>query len=56
MIESPEVAGDYYQKIADRMAVCSSFLPVLFVANERIRILASVCVNGLLSCSRRFIL
>jgi len=22
MIESPEVAGDYYQKIADRIAVC----------------------------------
>lgn len=22
MIDSPEVAGDYYQKIADRIAVC----------------------------------
>lgn len=56
MIESPEVAGDYYQKIADRMAVCFSFVLILSVANVCIRILASVCVNALLNCSRRFIL
>ena len=56
MIESPEVAGDYYQKIADRMAVCSLLLLVLFVAKVCIRILASAFVNGLLSCSRLFIL
>jgi hypothetical protein len=26
MIDSPEVAGDYYQKIADRIAVRSKFI------------------------------
>jgi len=40
MIESPEVASDYYQKIADRMAVCSLLILILFVANICIRILA----------------
>ena len=28
VIESPEVAGDYYQKIADRIAVSRIILPV----------------------------
>ena len=30
MIESPEVAGDYYQKIANRIAVCRIVFPTKY--------------------------
>jgi hypothetical protein len=33
MIESPEVAGDYYQKIADRIAVCRTIFPTRNILN-----------------------
>ena len=33
MIESPEVAGDYYQKIADRIAVCQIIFPIRNILN-----------------------
>lgn len=32
MIDSPTVAGDYYSKIADRIAVCPHLLPSLSVS------------------------
>jgi hypothetical protein len=35
MIESPEVAGDYYQKIAERIAVSRLILLVSFFLNIR---------------------
>jgi hypothetical protein len=35
MIESPEVAGDYYQKIAERIAVSRLILLVSFFRNIR---------------------
>jgi hypothetical protein len=35
VIESPEVAGDYYQKIADRIAVSRNILLVRNILNIR---------------------
>ncbi len=35
MIESPEVAGDYYQKIADRIAVCQIIISTRNILNVR---------------------
>lgn len=49
MIDSPEVAGDYYQKIADRMAVSLAVLDANFGANGVKRILVSVSGRGLSS-------
>ena len=51
MIDSPEVAGDYYQKIADRIAVGPEYVikhQLLTLHIYRTRDLASA--SGSLSC------
>ena len=54
MIDSPEVAGDYYQKIADRIAVSLAIFVMDSVVNSRHRTPGSEFASELLSYSKPF--
>jgi hypothetical protein len=59
MIDSPKVAGDYYQKIADRIAVGHSYFDFTIFEVKLLdcpRILASAFVNASSNSSKPSIL